>query len=60
MLVVVAAARVSQAILLSQVPPAQAETRVSRSTCGIVARSTKKNYVPVIFESERENCKEGD
>jgi hypothetical protein len=54
------AARVSQAILLSQVPPAQAETRVSRSTCGIVARSTKENYVSVIFESERENWKVGD
>ena len=59
-MLVVVAARVSQAILLSQVPPAQAETRFSRSTCGIVARSTKENYVSVIFESERENWKVGD
>lgn len=31
-------ARVSQAILRSEEPPAQAETRVSRSTCGILKK----------------------
>lgn len=33
-----ALARVSQAIFLSQETPAQAETRVSRSTCGIMKK----------------------
>jgi hypothetical protein len=33
---------VSHATLRSQEPPAQAETRVSRSTCGIVRTKKKK------------------
>ena len=48
-----AAAMVSQAILRSQEPPAQAETRVSRSTCGIV-RNKKEKVCLQYFERERE------
>ena len=42
LVVVEEAAVVSHATLRSQEPPAQAETRVSRSTCGIVRTKKKK------------------
>jgi len=46
--VVEEAAMVSHATLRSQEPPAQAETRVSRSTCGIV-RTKKKEVCSQYF-----------
>lgn len=46
--VVEAAAMVSHAILRSQEPPAQAETRVSRSTCGIVRNKKREGMLTVL------------